>query len=538
MRIRAFRAATLAAVFMVAAGSAAAQPAAGWHEATAGSDLEDYLRALQVAGKVDPYPMSVRGFSFGELRLLQPADTTHPWAARVRRFEPGFRFGIQRPELRTIFNSEGPDGWNDGAVWAGRGLTTSLTGGVAVQVGPLSARAQPIVFWSQNAHFTLADNGGPSGARYAHALFYRLIDLPQRFGDDSYARVDPGQSSIRLDAGPVAAGLSTENEIWGPGRFFPLVLSANAPGVPRAFIGTSGARGLGIGSLNARLLVGQLAQSEYSPAPADSGRRIASGLVAVFTPRGFPNLEIGGSRFFHRAWRPGGPRFEDLVIPFGNVVKGGGGVSAAALDNEISSIFFRATGRGAEIYGEFAKDDHTFGAPGGIVVRELLTQPDHVSAFMLGFRRIWDGGAERLTAVGVEVMNARVSHVVRTLPQAELYLHGGLPQGHTHRGQLLGSPAGLGGDALAVSYDSHTPAGRLSARLTRVGTMTSGEALRTGPADVVYSAALGGGRFYRGWEGAADLGVGVPVNRGARAGSGGVSVSLRLRRSFQSLGPD
>jgi hypothetical protein len=538
MRIRALRTAALTAVLLlVAAEGASAQQVVGWHEATAASDLEDYLRTLQVAGKVNAYPMSARGFSIRELRRIQPADADHPWATRVRPFDPGFHLGVHRPALRAVFNSTTPGGWNDGAVWAGRGLTASITGGISILAGPLSVRVQPVAFWSQNAAFELAETGGPPSNPYGNAPYSRFIDLPQRFGDAAYSRVDPGQSSIRLDLGPVASGLSTENEIWGPGRYFPLVLSANAPGVPRFFVGTAGARDLWVGSLSARLMVGRLAQSDYSPVSPDSGRRIASGLVAVFTPRGFPNLEIGGSRFFHREWRPGGPGLEDLRVPLGNLVKGEGGVSAAAKDNEVSSVFFRASGRGAEIYGEFAKDDHTFGAPGGIVARELLTQPDHVSAFMIGFRRVWAGGADRLTSFGIEAMNARVSHIVRTHAQAEFYVHAGLPQGHTHRGQLLGSPAGFGGDALAVAYDSYTPAGRFSVRVTRVGTLTSGERRGPGPADVVYSAFLGGSRYYGRWEVDADLGAGIPVNRNARSGAGGGRVSVGVRRSLTPAAP-
>jgi hypothetical protein len=51
-------------------------------EATAGSDAEDYLRTLQVAGMAPLYPWSARSFSPAEIDRLAPGNRAHPWAAR------------------------------------------------------------------------------------------------------------------------------------------------------------------------------------------------------------------------------------------------------------------------------------------------------------------------------------------------------------------------------------------------------------------------------------------------------------------------
>src|SRR3989442_8994017 len=64
------------------------------------------------------------------------------------------------------------------------------------------------------------------------------IDLPLRFGDRGFWKVDPGQSTLGADLGPVVAGLSTENEWWGPRIQNALVMSNNAAGIPRAFLPT------------------------------------------------------------------------------------------------------------------------------------------------------------------------------------------------------------------------------------------------------------------------------------------------------------
>ena len=44
------------------------------------SELEQYLRLLQVSGRARPYPWSIRGFSVTEIQGLVSAGTDHPWS--------------------------------------------------------------------------------------------------------------------------------------------------------------------------------------------------------------------------------------------------------------------------------------------------------------------------------------------------------------------------------------------------------------------------------------------------------------------------
>ena len=51
---------------------------------TTGSEYEDYLRVLQISGKVPLQPWSIRGFSRREIERLALADSTGPWKLRGR----------------------------------------------------------------------------------------------------------------------------------------------------------------------------------------------------------------------------------------------------------------------------------------------------------------------------------------------------------------------------------------------------------------------------------------------------------------------
>src|SRR5437764_856968 len=97
-----------------------------------GSEMEDYLRVMQIAGKVPFYPWSIRGFSRREIARLAGADSTGPWKLRDRIKLSRVSVGPLR--LGAIFNSGYPYGANDGAVWVGRGLTSVASGGAAAGI--------------------------------------------------------------------------------------------------------------------------------------------------------------------------------------------------------------------------------------------------------------------------------------------------------------------------------------------------------------------------------------------------------------------
>jgi hypothetical protein len=510
-----------------------AQQGAGWHELTAGSQLEDYLRVLQIAGRAPVYPMSVRGLSPNELDRLVDFDGAHPWQVRLaQRQRDGL--AIRRPELRMIANSGGPRGGNDGALWSGRGLTAAAQAGFVHRRGAVTVILNPIAFWAQNASFPLADNGRSDRQRFGHSRYFDLIDLPQRFGDSPYFRIDPGQSAVRVDLRGVAMGLSTENEIWGPAADLPLILGTNAPGIPRFFLGTASPRDIWVGHIHGRVFLGSMAQSAFSAMPADSGRRMGSGVVVTFSPRGLPGVEIGGSRFIHRLWPRGGPTLRDLTIPFGTLVKGVS-LDSVAPDNDLGSVFFRVAARGAELYGEFATDDLSFAAPAGIVARELITEPDHISAYMVGFRRVWAGEPAEVTSLRIEVMNSRITHLRRIRYQADMYIHLPLLQGHTHRGQLLAAPVGVGGEGIVVTADRYHRAGRWGLSASRMGSLTSAEDAPDLPRDVVYSLAAGGSLWRGPWEVGIELRGDIPVDGNARPGAGGSQLTLSVRRGIRVL---
>lgn len=489
------RAAWLAA--LLAAAPLSAQPDLRLEMGT-GGEGERYLRLLQVAGEAPLYPWTLRGFSPREVDRLVPDGAGHPWSARLAPADsaaPSRPLRPVRPSAGVVFNSAFPEGYNDGPVWAGRGATLVASAGAQLRSGPLTARIEPMAFIAQNRAFTLMPNRRTGDERFMDPYGKPdQIDLPQRPGDGAYGRVDPGNSTIRLDARGFAAGVSTANQLWGPAVDQPLVLGPNGPGFPHAFLGTSSPWKVGIGRVHGRVVWGSLGQSEYSAVQGEGSRRFMSGVVATFLPWGLDGLEVGFLRFFHDPWPTGGLDAGNLARPLEGFFKAGlnrdepGGQEGA--ENQLASAFVRwvLPRAGVEVYGEYARDDYNWD------LLDFILEPDRKAGYMLGGRRVWRSGST-LFSLRAEWVDTQRNNLNQGRETGYFYRHSRVPQGHTVRGQLLGSPAGKGGGGSVLALDGYTARGRWSVdwTRTRVAGPTRAEAFAVeDPTGVDVVQSLGG----------------------------------------------
>lgn len=463
------------------------------HHIVVGSGEEDYLRYLQITGLAGLYPWSLREFSQPELAGMAVARGSHPWSGKGDYLDPPSRFSFSALPVDAVlrYNSAFPYGSNDGAVWAGRGLTSALDLGFAFRAGPLSGTFNPIAFSAQNRAFGLQPNGSTTNP-FADPLFACCIDRPQRFGSGTYSRLDPGESTLRLDMFGLTAGISTANMGWGPMENYPYILGGNAPGFPHAFVGTSVPLPIWIGRIHGRVIWGQLEQSAYSPVTGASyysstlepgTKRFASGLVAVFQPRGIDGLELGGARFFHSVWPKEGIPRSYLSIPFEAIYRASLGASfspGTVEDNQLASVFARWVfpNSGFEAYGEYSHEDHNYDR------RDLIQEPDHSRIYALGIRKVVSVDSAHLTAFRAEMINYELPTLARNRGEGLIYVHGILLQGHTNRGQVLGSDAGVGtGGASLIAWDRYDRRGATSFSWTRTIREQNGNFYYTGITD-------------------------------------------------------
>lgn len=524
-----------------------------------GSQPENYLRYLQTTGLVPLYPWSSRQFSPRELDRLIPPETSHPWSDRFRpsaRNFHGIHYDFIRPSVGFRFNTGFAYGSNDGPIWAGRGLTSSIQAGVSGRWGPASLILAPMAFRAENKAFFIIPTGRTGPTSFANAL-WGSVDLPQRFGDTPYSQFDPGQSSIRVDLPIVSFGASTANMGWGPGTDYPLLLGDNAAGFPHVFLGSSEPLNILIGKLHANFMWGELAQSKFSivtgpslyTSKAEPGRkRFATGFVLVGEPRGIPGLELGGARFFHSIWPRSGLPLSYFTKVFQAFLKKNLSYGQPTdprfpqtyddrglSDNQLLEVFARwvLPHSGFELSAEYGREDHSED------IRDLEQEPDHSRFYNLGMRKVIALDGASMTAVRFEAINLQVPSLVQSRAEGQIYLHGVLRQGHTYRGQLLGADVGVGaaaGSILAVDHYSRN--GRWTASWVRDLKQENGNFDSTGvrrPTAMDVSHALGFEmtRFVRGFDVTTGLTYVRNFNRDFAADAANVNAIFGLRYNIR-----
>lgn len=418
----------------------------------------DFVRVAQLAGAAPRSSFLVRrGADARSAVVCNDGEVVAPWSRPSPgvRLPGGFRIDVVPLTSSTHYNSTYPRDRNNGALWAGRGLSTELKGGLSFRWGPLSGAFAPTLIYQQNRPFAIADSEiRPGLSPYVYRGHPGNIDWPRRPGDEAIRMVDPGQSHLRLDVFPIALGISTENLWWGPGRRNALIMSSNAPGFPHIFAGTSRPVNLWIGRFETELLWGRLEESDVFDDNPDNDRLLIASIVVGFEPRWFPGLYLGASRSYLQRLPPTGLpalRFW-LIEPYKDVRDNPLTVEGA--DNQLLSVFLRwaPPGTGFEAYAEFGRDDHWADFD------QLAAEPEVSGGYTLGFQQTFTRG-ERWWRIAGEVTQLGDPLPTVQRPNFRVYSHGRLPQGYTHRGRILGAAIGTASNSQFLGVDLFTPNG-------------------------------------------------------------------------------
>lgn len=414
----------------------------------------DRLRLEQLQGRAESAP----GFFIRSASSLTPKPTSSRW----------WSASVIAPEIYVAHNTALPFSINDGAVWAGVGISSRLLAGFQVTAGPLRVIVAPELIRADNDFFLLRDTirfyapPVPEERRGGGFVFpwYALgpysIDLPQRFGSRPIERLDAGQSTAILEYRGVAGGVSNESQWWGPGIRNALVLSNNAPGFPHLFIRTAKPWRNRVGTVEARLLVGGLTESRYFDTTSTNDLRSLSGFAVTLQPGFEKNLVLGATRAVYatsKGWERIPGRLLDAFAATGRPNNRALSDSALAPGgrDQIFSLFARWVfpNDGFEAYTEWARLEFP------LSIRDLLIAPNHSQGYTLGLQ--WARPAfrpEGRIRLQAEVTSVEQSASFRDRPQGSFYTSRRVIQGYTQRGQPLAAGIGPGasGQWLAADY--------------------------------------------------------------------------------------
>jgi hypothetical protein len=424
----------------------------------------DFARVAELGGAAPSQSWTIQRPALLRRTTACAAVQPSPWSDRLRQGATRSPPAVAPLPLGTAlhYNSAYPRSRNNGALWAGRGMNWGVHGGVHVQYGGLSATIAPVAWYQANQSFDTHAHEFLERSPYAYVGHLGTIDWPQRHGDEPFWTIDPGQSQLSFGIAGARAGVSSENLWWGPVRRNPLLMSANAPGVPRLFVGTDGPLRTPIGSFELDLFWGVARESDYFDFDPDNDRRLFAGIALAYQPAVLPGLSLGIARAYMNTLPPGGIGWSEFLLrPYRGVRENPLGTELE--DNQLISVFGRwaLPAAGVEFYAEWGREDHWAD------FTDFISEPDHSQGYALGFQKVFPGD-ERWVRVAGELTHLQAAYPYRGGRFVQTwYIHSTIQQGYTHRGQLLGAPIGPGSDAQYLEVDVFHRLGRLGAFLER-----------------------------------------------------------------------
>ena len=344
-------------------------------------------------------------------------------------------------------------GPGSGAVWQGKGVTFGGSFGFRHRSRFLDLQLETVYLYAGNASFRNENAVGEVPGSEFFDFYYQRINYRERIGPRVIHDLFLGNSWIRLNAGPVTAGISNENVIWGPGRRHALLMNNNAPGFEHLTLHTNRPLNIYIGRLQTQMMVGRLASSYFEDGHLPEGRVHISGLNIGLSPWFSDHLHLGLIRTFtvnEGSLHDLGdyvPFFQSfLKYRFQNEDNVRGNDSYDQRASAYFNWYFPASK--LAFYGEYARDDHSAD------LRDLFLEPSHTRAFLLGLEKQFSG----LYSHSDWLLNAELVHTeytntsyVRQAGLISFYTHETVRQGYSHVGQLLGSYFGAGGNGWFIS---------------------------------------------------------------------------------------
>ena len=400
--------------------------------------FEEYLRRGQLVGKIPSSSFLSRPLISSDSLALENFHYSLPILDKdsTRFFSPELKLLPLSMGSQLGSGTPYPEG---GKFLQAKGFQQLISAGIYGSFGPLSIQLQPEFIFAQNSSYNtgFSKEGG--------------IEYVEIFGEGSYSKLLPGQSSIRLNYGAFSLGASTENIWWGPGQYNSLLFSNNAVGFQHLTLNTQKPTKTFLGSFEGQIIMGKLENFEPFVRDGKEDWRYVNGITFSYQPKWLPGLFFGVSRVFQqyssfnnqtRAYYF--PIFEpfqkvNLInpnLPFFDSSEYDDRLQSQQLTGFARLVIPKAK---VEVYFEFGRRDHA------VDWREYLLNPEHARAYLLGFKKLISLPNESFFEVNGEVLQQQESINILTRygwSGGSSWASHGIRQGFTNQGQLLGPGVG------------------------------------------------------------------------------------------------
>ncbi|MFM1962343.1 MAG: hypothetical protein RLZZ172_1188 [Bacteroidota bacterium] len=415
--------------------------------------LEEDIRRAQLMGKIDQdLSFNIRPVQpkkIGDWDSLLPRAGKKPLLGRGQKFLGKLGYIDFTPlQLTTLYAANSPFKGNDGPMIGATGLQTMLSGGFFLKVGPLTIQAKPQVVYAQNTPFRVFPQEYPKEVWINYLNLLSLSDIPEKFGNTRYQKAFMGNSSVRINAGPISVGISNENIWWGPTSVSPLIAGSHAPGFLHATVNSRRPIKTIIGAFEFQM-IGGLLDSSGIAMPSKNGvaievpgrpsqlRYINAGIIS-YQPKFAKGLSFGFIRSVQEyvSWLKETKRWFLLadLVDRANDQDYNLEINRDQQASVFARFFFPKVH--TELYAEWGRNDAFF------TTRDLLIHPEHSRAYTFGMRKVfprtmkwnWDF----LTEYHKQYQPA--TWLIRNA--GSWYNHFMVRHGLTNRGEVLGAYSG------------------------------------------------------------------------------------------------
>jgi hypothetical protein len=435
------------------------------------SDYDNYMNYLELTEKTESSYMSYRSYSNNDWDFLGE-DTGNPWSERTVKDrillgDENKNLQLMDPEIFLSYNSEYAYGYNDGAMWQGRGFNTRISGGLTFNWKYFTVTFAPEVWFAQNKTFDILTSATESPFGYYATA---NIDYPQIYGDSLYYEFNFGQTDIRFNYKAFTFGVSTENFAIGPSEYNNLIMSTNASGFPHIDIGFNRID-TKLGLFELRLFWGLLKESDFYDSDSSNDDTFITGSSFSYSFPFLKDLTIGFNRVIQTPMEYFDSSAIYTIIDFTDKGFGyylGDGDSGYGFDQKDQKISFTFEWTfptvGFNIYFEFFRED--YGS-----LRTLFLLPEHTAGYMLGAKKTISISPERgfmITGEMVWMQQSRDYELIQITTPALYYTHTSNIHGYTHKGQILGTALAPGGDGQFLTIDYYDTWGKIGLFGTRI----------------------------------------------------------------------
>ncbi len=403
------------------------------------TNFDDNIRDLQLMGKLQPeQSLTQRPYiltpTFGYDSLLSLIDAEFENNGHLVEKKHS---DIQLLPINFLqkYNSHHPYGWNDGPLSFSKGYQFVGSGGVYIRL--------------RNIHLTLM----PEFFKTASDPYETNVSWGQR--TSPLNKLIMGQSSLRIDLGPLSIGLSSQNLWLGPGKFSSLLMSNNAQGFNHFTIGSNKPLKTPIGSFEFNIIGGTLTANatqvfenkNLKTSGIDASDRYLNILSLSYNPIIFKNLFLGANRAFQQfsQLNPSKNLKNYYLITLSPLFRNQYRDDGLPIDQLISGfVKYVFPKENAEIYYEYGWNDGSSNA------RDLILEVAHSAASIFGLRKITYLSTSSYLTIEAEATKMSQSPGYLQRNADNWYEHGRLQNGYTNENQIMGAGSGFGNNLQTI----------------------------------------------------------------------------------------